>query len=220
MRTSAPSLTGKFAAAILAATVLLAMGCSKTTTPSPSQNAATPAPAAQPAAPPEPVTAKTAFAPMYKAAYGWAPDVLLIRITAKQVPGFTNADGKAAMWEAIFASPGKGIYRAYSWAIASAPPDIYKGVDAGAELPWHGITHDAMPIDLALFTVDSDAAYQAAAKAAAAWLKKNPGQPLSALEIGDTTRVHAPVWYVRWGTEKSGYVVLVDASSGHILKLR
>lgn len=220
MRTSAPLLTGKFAAAILTVAALLTMGCSKTQKPEPSQNAATPAPAAQPAAPAEPVTAKTAFAPMYKAAYGWAPDVLLIRITAKEVPGFTNADGKAAMWEAIFASPATGKYRVYSWSIASVPPQIYKGVDAGPELGWKGITHDAMPIDLALFTVDSDTAYQDAAKAAAAWLKKNPDQPLTALEIGNTTRFHAPVWYVKWGTDKSGYVVLVDASSGHVLRLK
>ena len=42
----------------------------------------------------------------------------------------------------------------------NAPPDIYQGVITRLPAPWGGGTRDTMPIDLSLFNVDSDAAYQ------------------------------------------------------------
>ena len=124
----------------------------------------------------------------------------------------------AAMWEAMFASPSLHQYRVYSYAIASSPPDIFKGVSAGLRLPWGGVTRDAMPVELTSFNVDSDAAYQAAAADGAAWLKKNPDKPLSAFALGNTSRFSAPVWYLMWGDKKSGYVAYVDATTGKVLK--
>ncbi len=220
MRTMARYSMGKWAALSLTLAVLLAAGCSKSAK-TPSQSAAaSPETAVQPAAAPEPVSAKKAFALMYRAAHEWSPGAKLIRLSAKEVPGFTNADGKAAMWEAIIASPSTGKYRVYSYSIASAPPEIFRGLDAGAELAWHGITHDAMPVELSLFKVDSEAAYQTAAADAARWLKKNPDKMLTSLELGATYRFHAPVWYVQWGTAKAGYAVWVDASTGKVLKAK
>ncbi|MGB6156681.1 MAG: hypothetical protein WBH45_00240, partial [Acidobacteriaceae bacterium] len=172
---------------------------------------------AQPAAAPEPFTAKTAFWVMYKAAHNWAPDAEPIRVTAKEVPGFKNDAGKAAMWEAVFASPSLHQYETFTDSIADAPPDIYKGVVAGLAQPWGGATRDAMPIDVTSFNVDSDAAYTAAAAAAADWLKNNPGKPLSAFEVGDTSKFQVPVWYVMWGTKTAGYATIVDASTGKVL---
>jgi hypothetical protein len=75
-----------------------------------------------------------------------------------------------------------------------------------------------MPVDLALFSVDSDAAYQAAAKDAAPWLAKNPGKKLS-MVLGRTYKFGGPVWLVTWGdTKQGGYAVFVDASSGKVYK--
>jgi hypothetical protein len=155
---------------------------------------------------------------MYKSARDWAPDVEVLRLDAKEVPGFKNEAGKAAMWEATFASPGKRESRAYSYAIADALPDVHKGVAAALEAPWGGETRDVMPVDLALFNVDSDAAYAAASAAATDWLKKNPDKPLAVMELGDTYKFQAPVWYLMWGNKKSGYVGLVDAASGKVLQ--
>lgn len=197
---------------VTAVAVLLLAGCGNTTVPpstgSPSRTVSTPT------APPQVVAAKTAFWPMYTAAHSWASDVELLSITAKQVPGFKNEAGKAAMWEAVFASPSLHQYRTYTYSIATVPPDIYKGAVAGFEQPWGGITRDAMPIDLSLFTVDSDAAYQAASVEAADWLKKNPGKPLSTFAIGDTYKFEVPVWYLMWGNKASGYAAMIDASTG------
>lgn len=201
----------------VAAAVLLLAGCSQSTnSPANGESGA----AKSPAAPAQLVTAKTAFAPMYKAAIAWSGDVQLMHITPKDVPGFKNEAGKAAMWEATFASPSLHKLRVYTYAITSVLPEIHKGAAAGLPRPWAGHTRDSMPIDLALFSVDSDAAYQAASTDAAAWLAKNPGKALSSLEIGSTYKFQAPVWYVQWGDNKSGYVALVDATSGKVYKNR
>jgi hypothetical protein len=171
-----------------------------------------------PAGPPEPVTAKTAFWPMYTSARHWSTDIVILRLTPQEVPGFKNETGKAAMWEAMFASPSLHQYRVYSYAIASSAPDIFKGVSAGLRVPWGGVTRDAMPVELTSFNVDSDAAYQAAATDGAAWLKKNPNKALSSFALGNTYRFQAPVWYLMWGDKKSGYVAFIDANSGKVLK--
>src|SRR5580693_7697096 len=139
-----------------------------------------------PAGPPQPVTAKTAFWPMYTAGRHWSTDIVILRLTPKEVPGFKNEAGKAAMWEAMFASPSLHQYRVYSYAIAYSKPDISKGVTAGLRVPWNGVTRDAMPVELTSFNIDSDVAYQAAAADGAAWLKKNPAKDFSFLGFGKT----------------------------------
>jgi hypothetical protein len=195
--------------------MLLLAGCLEKTKTTVTDESKT---ARAPAGPPEPVTGKTAFWLMYTPARHWSTDILILRLTPKEVPGFKNEGGKAAMWEAMFASPSLHQYRVYSYSIASSPPDIFKGVSAGLRVPWNGVTRDAMPVELTDFNADSDAAYQAAAADAAAWLKKNPDKPLTALALGNTFRFHAPVWYLMWGDKKSGYVAYVDANTGKVLK--
>jgi len=204
------------AVSAMAVAVLLA-GCSQSAkAPAGDESKA----AKEAAGPPQLVTAKTAFWPMYTAARKWTPDLVTLGILPKEVPGFTNEAGKAAMWEAAFASPSLHQYRRYTYAITTVPPDIYKGVVAGIRLPWGGATRDVMPLDTTLFNVDSDAAYQAAAADAAAWLKKNPDKKLSSLQLGNTYRFQAPVWYLSWGDKKSGYIAFVDATSGKVLKTK
>lgn len=194
--------------------MLLLAGCSPSSNPSAGNETQA---AKQPTGPLELVTAKTAFWPMYTAARRWTPDLEMIRLTPKEVPGFKNEAGKAAMWQAAFASPSLHQYRIYSYAIAAVAPDIHKGVVAGLRLPWGGVTRDAMPVELSTFNIDSDAAYRAASADAAAWLKKNPGKEPSSFELGNTYRFQAPVWYLVWGDKKSGYVAFVDANTGKVL---
>jgi hypothetical protein len=198
----------------MAVAVLLAAGCSQTNKPSVMDESKAPAPKVAP----EPVTAKTAFWLMYTPARRWTTDIVVLRLTPKEVPGFKNEAGKAAMWEATFASPSLHQYRVYSYSIATVAPEIFKGVSAGIRVPWGGVTRDTMPIELGSFNVDSDAAYQAATADGAAWLKKNPDRGLSAFALGNTYRFQAPVWYLMWGDKKSGYIAFVDANSGKLLK--
>lgn len=196
-----------------AAVLMLVSGCaSKETAPVAKVSAA-----AEVTEAPQIVTAKTAFWPMYKAARAWSPDVVLIRLTAKPVQGFTNQAGKAGIWEAVFGSPSLHQYRVFSYSIVAVPPTIHKGVAGGLAMPWGGETRDAMAIDLTQFNVDSDSAYETGATTAADWLKQNPKRELASLEMGQTYRFQGPVWYMLWGDKKSGYNALIDGGSGKLL---
>lgn len=198
--------------------LFLIAGCGQTPVASRPVNVTQPVSEAKPVPPAEPVAAKTAFWPMYAAAHQWAPDVVALRVTAREIPGYANGGGKAGLWEGVFASPSRGKYRVFTYSIATVAPSIFKGVTGGLEMPWTGVTREAMPLDLTMFNVDSDAAFSAASGDAAEWLKKNPGKQVATLEIGDTYRFPAPVWHVVWGTKASGYTTFVDASSGKIVK--
>jgi len=166
-----------------------------------------------------PVTAKTAYWQMYTLAYKWAPDQVLLRLQPKDVPGFTGGAGKAEIWEGTFASPAKHEVRLITYAVAAHPPDVYQGVSVGNAIPWGGVTRDVMPVDKALFNVDSDAAYTAASGDADAWLKKNPDKKMSSFQLGNGYNFPAPVWYVVWGDRKSGgYAAYVNATTGKVMK--
>jgi hypothetical protein len=210
---SMAGLVKRCSVSAVAIAVFLLAGCSQSTTPSADSGAANTS-----STPPEIVTAKTAFWPMYKSAVTWSSDAETLRISAKEVPGFKNQAGKAAMWEASFGSPSKHQYRVYTYAITTILPDIHKGAAAGIPLAWAGQTRDAMPIDASVFNIDSDAAYQTAAADAAAWLAKNPDKPVTSMELGNTFAFKSPVWYVAWGDKKSGYIGLVNATSGTLYK--
>lgn len=205
------------AAGIAAIAVMTITGCGRAAGP-PAATTTSAEAATKPAGPPQIVSGRTAFWAMYTAAHNWASDAQALRVTEKELPGFKNADGKAGMWEGVFVSPSRAKYRVLTYSIADAPPNIFKGVDAGLEMPWAGATRDAMPLDLSLFNIDSDSAYSAASADAAEWLKKNPGKQVAILEAGDTYRFPDPVWYVMWGTKQAGYAVYVDADSGKVLK--
>src|SRR5579862_5899047 len=192
--------------------VLLMAGCSDSSSTPVAKNA--PEPSTVSAATPETITGKSAFWPMYKAAHNWAPDIVLIRLTAKPLSGFKNEAGKAPLWEAAFGSPSLHQYRIFTNSIATVPPAVFKGVTGGLAMPWGGETRDAMAIDLTQFNVDSDAAYQTGSGLAGDWLKKNPGKELASLEVGETYRFQGPVWYLQWGDKKAGYSALIDANSG------
>ena len=174
--------------------------------------------ASEPAAP-EPVTAKTAYLAMYKSAYKWSPDVVLLGLNSDEKSGFTFNAGKAGLWEATFASLSKHERRTFTYAIAAHSPDIYKGVTVGNGIQWGGATRDVMPIPAADFTVDSDAAYNTAAADAAAWIKKNPDKKVTTFQLGNGYSFPSPVWYVVWGDKKlGGYVAFVNATTGKVMK--
>ena len=205
---------GRCAAGAMAVALLLAAGCSQSTAPSGEGAGA----AAAPAGPPQTIAAKTAFGKIYPSARAWAADAEFLTEKPDELAGFKNEQGKAAMWEAGFGSQSLHQYKVYTYAVATVLPDVHKGVSANLALPWHGDTRDAMSVDLALFTVDSDAAYQAAAQEAAPWLAKNPDKKLS-MVLGRTYKFGGPVWLVMWGdTKQGGYAVFVDASSGKVYK--
>ena len=158
---------------------------------------------AETAAPPVPVSAKTAFWEMYKSAHAWAADILPLTIEAKTVSGIKNEDGKAAAWSATFGSTSRKQFTTFTYAVAAHPPDIRKGVTAAAAMPWAGPTGEALPFQSSDFAIDSDEAYKTAAGKAAAWLKAHPGKDLTELKMGAANRFPGPVWLTfQWGDTK------------------
>lgn len=171
----------------------------------------------EPAKAPEAITAQRAFYEMYKPARTWATDLLALSVASGEVPGIKNEDGKAGLWTATFVSPSRKEARIFTYAVADAGPDIRKGVNVSNALPWGGSNPSSMPFANSQFAVDSDAAFKTALESAAGWLKTHPNQKYT-MKLGNATRFPAPVWYVMWGTSKSGYAALVNSLTGTVVK--
>jgi hypothetical protein len=171
-----------------------------------------------PAGPPEPVLAKTAFYEMYTPAHAWAADMVPISLKSGEVAGVKNSQGKAGVWIAVFGSLAQHQARTYTYSVADELPTFAKGVKAQSPEPWAGPTQAVMTFQTSDFTIDSDAAYKAAATKASDWLKdgENAAKPVS-LSLGAASRFPAPVWYILFGDTKSGFVALVSASTGSII---
>ena len=166
----------------------------------------------EPEKPAEPVSAKTAFFEMYKVARSWAADLLPLSLVSNDVPGIKNEEGKAAMWTAIFVSPGRHEARTFSYAVVTKGT-VHKGVTVGDIQPWSGATPKSKPFQITEFVVDSDTAYKTAYQKAASWAKKHPDKGV-AFFLGNAARFPGPVWYLLWGNNKSGYAAYVNATTG------
>jgi len=173
---------------------------------------------AAPAAPPVPVTAKTAFWEMYKPAHAWSADILPLTLDAKPVGDMKIAGGKAGLWEAHFGSLSKKQFAKFTYSVVAQPPDVRKGVTAGEALPWAGLTRDALAFQTSEFLTDSDEAYKTAFGMAASWAKQHPEIGLTSVSLGAGARFNGPVWSFLWGTKKNGFYQLVSASTGKPLK--
>jgi hypothetical protein len=192
-----------------AAAALALTACSEAPQP---QATKTEEPKKEAAAPVAPVTAQTAFYAIYAKARPWATDLVVLSMASDELPGFKNADGKAAVWKAVLASPSQKAARTFTYAIANAGT-FTKGSTAASVQAWGGQDLSFSQND---FPVDSDAAVKTASEKAAEWLKANPDKKLSVM-LGAAKQFPAPVWRVQWGSEKAGFVVLVNATTGAIV---
>jgi hypothetical protein len=201
---------GKYKATLVIA-VLSFAGCSGPST-SPSGDAKSEPEKKE--APAAPVTAQKAFWEIYKSSYKWAPDSLPLSIEAKEVPGFTFEGGKAAAWEANFGSVARKEARKFTYSIVANPPDLIKGVSVGNAIPWGGPVKKALTFRTDDFKVDSDAAYKTGFEKAQTWLKDHPKTEITKFSLGADSRFPGPVWFIQWGTEKGGYFLIIDATTG------
>ncbi len=208
----------KYFKAVLLVAVLGLTACSSEPAKAPEAKTDTDAAKKAPAGPPEPVLGKTAFYEMYTPAHTWAADLVPISLKSGEVAGVKNADGKAGVWTAVFGSPSQRLARTYTYSVAEELPTIAKGIKAESPEPWAGPTTSVMTFQTSDFTVDSDAAYKAAATKAGDWLKdpENASKPVS-LSLGAAARFPAPVWYLLFGNTKSGFVAYVNATTGNII---
>jgi len=172
----------------------------------------------EPAKAPEAVSAQRAYYEMYKPARAWTNDLLALSVDSGEVPNIKNEGGKAGLWKAVFVSPSLKQARTFTYAVADSGTDIRKGMNIGNVMPWGGATPTSKPFSNSEFSVDSEAAYKAAAEAAAGWLSAHPGQAAPTFRLGNASRFAAPIWYIKWGTDKNGYAALVNATTGAVVK--
>ena len=90
---------------------------------------------------------------------------------------------------------------------------------AGRDEPWSGPTGQSRPFIYQMLKVDSDQAYEVAAKESAAFLKKHPDLPVQFL-LEFTGRFPIPAWRVMWGGTigSSNFSVFIDSISGNYLQ--
>jgi hypothetical protein len=91
-------------------------------------------------------------------------------------------------------------------------------VFAGPDESWSGPRGQQQPFLVQAIKVDSDEAYETAAKKSADYIKKNPDKPVSFL-AEFTNRFPDLAWRVIWGdsVSTSDYSVFVDATTGEFL---
>src|SRR5215813_3666055 len=141
----------------------------------------------------------------------WAGDALPIRMKSTTSKDSLGHDGKAAFWQALFASAAKQKMENFSWS--GTPP---RGVDHGTEDTFNSGNRSMQPFDLNFLKGDSDKAYQVAQEhGGKQLLAKNPNQEVFYLLDWDS-RVSQLRWHVIYGgSENSAQLtVIVDASTG------
>lgn len=178
-------------------------------------------PAAKPEAKaPELQTGRTAFYEMYRTARQWAPDAKPFRVQSSASKDAPGTDGKALVWHAWFASPGKREVKPYTWSGGTGENLPERGVSFGPVDTFNPSNTSTQPFDPNFLKSDSDQAYKAAQeKGGEALLKKNPGTPIVYVLDWDG-KANELIWHVVYGESPSDYrlKIAVNASTGGYLK--
>jgi hypothetical protein len=171
----------------------------------------------EPEAPPEPVTGRYAFHQMFASARTWAPDIQALNLVSLRVQGVKEEPGKAGAWTATFLSPSRGRAKTFSYSVVDAGGNLHKGV-FGTPEDTYTPRGQAKPFHIQALKVDTDAAYETAAKKGQDYIKKNPDKPI--LFLLEHTRFPNPAWRVIWGesVSTSNFSIYVDATTGEYLQ--
>lgn len=174
--------------------------------------------AAEPEKPPKPVSGRYAFFQMYGSARLWATDVQGLRLSSISLPQVKDEPGKYAAWEATFVSPSRQTSKTFTYSVVAGEGNLHKGIFSGLEEAYRQ-QGQAAPWLIQALKVDSDQAYEDAAKKSADYIKKNPDKPVFFL-LEQISRFPDPVWRVVWGESisTSNYSVYVDATTGEVLE--
>lgn len=169
-----------------------------------------------PEKPPEPVTGLHALYQMYTFARTWAQDMKVIRLSSMGISQVAAVPGKAAAWQAQFASDTLGKARTYTFSVVDVSETLRKGIFAD--------TAGALASATRAFVIgeaktDSDVAWEISLSHGKKYSEEHPTMPVSyTLEADRTTGV--PVWRVIWGSSvaTSNFSILVDANAGMYLR--
>ena len=185
--------------------------------------------APQPAAPvakqppkQETLTGRMAFQKLYQTARLWNADARCFRLESQVTKASNGRDGKSGVWRAIFASPGRGIARPFTWSGVTAEDAPAPGVaPAGPEDSFNPANTSTQPFDIVYLKTDSDQALEVAQKhGGEAILKKDPNQAVRYILDWNPKKSQLE-WHVIYGTAEldAKLNVAVNASSGEFIRV-
>jgi hypothetical protein len=176
------------------------------------------APKTETAKPPEALTGRQAFQRMYPQARGWAQDAQLLQIRSINLAQVKSENGKAGAWQAILVSAMRGKARTYTYSAVEAEGNLHEGVFGAIEEDY-AARGPAVPFETLALKVDTDQAYETAAKKSQEYIKKNPSKPVVFL-LEQTKQFPDATWRVIWGdsVSTSDYSIFVDATTGVYLE--
>jgi len=208
-----------FSAAVAVTLVggIVLVGCGPSTTQSTNTQASAPAPAPKK----EPVlyTGKSCLSQMAGMAARWAPDALPYHLESVLNAESDGHDGKATVWQGMFAASSRRTYRVFTCSGSRLPDSPPLGVTSTPETPYSAEVPRLMFQPFQLGT-DSDAAYaMAQEKGGAKLLEKNPKQPVMYFLDWDAKNkeLHWVVLYGESLKQAKGQGV-IDATSGRFLR--
>jgi hypothetical protein len=169
-------------------------------------------PAAPKTQPTELLTGRVAFQQMYIAAHGWGPDARPYQLKSGAIGDNRGHNGKAALWNASFASASMHASKTYNWSGIDSPDAPARGINPG--------TQDSFTpnntFDLRFLKTDSDSAFDVAQQhGGEKLLQEKPATPVIYLLDWNAAENNL-VWHVIYGNSRSdaALVVDVDASTG------
>jgi len=200
-------------------------GCSSST-PSKAPEQTSSAPAAQPAPaakPPETtaLTGREGFQKAFVAAHMWAPDARPYRIQSTSTQDATGKDGKAAIWQAGFASAMKRNIKTFIWSGSHAEGAPDPGISSTAEDTYNPTSSSTRVFDPIYLKSDTDSAFAVAQKHGGEKLtKKKADQRIGYLADWDP-RESKLIWHVYYGDRPGDAAlnVAVDATTGAFLRV-
>jgi len=164
-------------------------------------------------------TGRLAFQSLFIAAHNWAPDARAVRVESRP-RAEDKRDGKASVWTATFASPGKRSIRNFLWSGAQAEDAPESGITPGSIGDYSPTNVSTQPFDYAFLKTDTDQALEVANHhGGKEVLAKDAKLPLK-YELEWEPRQGRLIWKVIYGSSENNakLTVLVNASTNTFVK--
>jgi uncharacterized lipoprotein YajG len=166
-------------------------------------------------------TGRVAFQKMYLSARGWAGDATPFRLQSQYTADAPVAEGKAGLWRASFASPGRHMMKMFIWSGLVGPEAPEQGVTFTTEDSWSSANTSTHPFSFEFLKIDSDKAFELAEKNGGSKLTKaNPKQPVFFVLDWDNQK-NMLIWHVIYGSSQDDAKlrIAVNASTGEFERI-
>ena len=166
-------------------------------------------------------TGRAAFQKLYLSARLWAADVKPFRLQSQFTADAPTNEGKAGLWRASFASPGRRAMKMFVWSGLVGPDAPEAGVSFSAEDSWNPNNSSTQVFDIGFLKVDSDKAFEIAQKHGGAKLtQKDPKQPVFFVLDWDASK-NQLLWHVIYGNsqDEAKLRIAVDATNGEFVRV-